>query len=202
MPSIYQLKPAFQRLLRPLAQALVKLGVTANQVTSAAMLLSLATGVAVALFGPTCPGVLLLLPAVLFVRMGLNAIDGMMAREHGQATPVGAILNELGDVISDAGLYLPTAALAGFPWALVALLVVLGTLTEMTGVMGQTLGAGRRYDGPMGKSDRAFVFGALGLALGLGAPAGAWVGGVLVVAILLSAATVVNRARKALEARS
>ena len=29
------------------------------------------------------------------------------------------------------------------------------------------VGASRRYDGPMGKSDRAFVFGALGLWVGL-----------------------------------
>jgi CDP-diacylglycerol--glycerol-3-phosphate 3-phosphatidyltransferase len=41
--------------------------------------------------------------------MALNAIDGMLAREHGQASRLGAVLNELGDVVADAGLYLPLA---------------------------------------------------------------------------------------------
>ena len=55
MPSVYDLKPAFQNLLRPVCRVLVRAGMTANQVTVAA--------------------------AVLFARMALNAIDGMMARE-------------------------------------------------------------------------------------------------------------------------
>ena len=37
----------------------------------------------------------------------------------------------------------------------------------MTGALGPMVGAPRRYDGPVGKSDRAFLFGALGLWLGL-----------------------------------
>jgi phosphatidylglycerophosphate synthase len=38
----------------------------------------------------------------------------------------------------------------------------------MAGALGVTIGATRRYDGPMGKSDRAVVFGALAIWLGLG----------------------------------
>ena len=82
MASIYDLKPKFQGLLRPLTNALARAGVTANQVTLAAMLLSLAVGAAMAL-RPSA-GVLLLVPLTLFLRMALNAIDGMLAREHGQ----------------------------------------------------------------------------------------------------------------------
>jgi CDP-diacylglycerol--glycerol-3-phosphate 3-phosphatidyltransferase len=33
--------------------------------------------------------------------MALNAIDGMLAREHDMQSPLGAMLNELGDVLSD-----------------------------------------------------------------------------------------------------
>jgi CDP-diacylglycerol---glycerol-3-phosphate 3-phosphatidyltransferase len=62
----------------------------------------------------------------------------------------------------------------------------------------QTLGASRRYDGPMGKSDRAFVFGALGLAVGLGAPTGLWLTGVFVVVTLLLVFTIINRVRRGL----
>ena len=197
MPSVHDLKPAFQNLLRPLVRGLAGVGVTANQVTLAAMLLSIATGVVIALW-PDDTRWLLLLPGVLFARMALNAIDGMLAREHDQKSRLGAVLNELGDVVSDAALYLPLALVAGFSPVLVVGIVVLATLGEMTGVLSQTLGASRRYDGPMGKSDRALVFGALGLVLGLGAPAGGWLDGVLAVVLALSVWTVVNRARRGL----
>ena len=46
--------------------------------------------------------------------MALNAIDGMLAREYGQKSRLGAYLNELGDVVSDAALYAPFALLAAF----------------------------------------------------------------------------------------
>ena len=196
MPSIYQLKPAFQRLLRPLVRMLAGAGVTANQVTLAAVVLAFAVGAALLL----CDGraVLLLLPIGLFLRMALNAVDGMLAREHGQMSKAGAILNELGDVVADAAMYLPLALRPEFPPMAVVVLVLLAVIVEMTGVIGVQVGASRRYDGPFGKSDRAFVFGALGLALGLGAPAAAWLGWLLWLLVALSALTIVNRARAAL----
>ncbi len=197
MPSIYDLKPAFQGLLRPIVGKLARSGVTANQVTTAAMVLSIATGAVIAL-QPEEVGWLLLLPVVLFLRMALNAIDGMLAREHGQKSRLGAVLNELGDVVSDAALYLPLAFVPGFSPTLVVLIVLLATLSEMTGVVAQTLGASRRYDGPLGKSDRAFVFGALGLILGLGFSGEGWLNNVLGIAMLLLIWTVVNRARQGL----
>lgn len=56
--------------------------------------------------------------------MGLNAIDGMLAREFGQQSRLGAYLNELSDVIADAALYLSLASVpgasAGWLWALAA----------------------------------------------------------------------------------
>jgi CDP-diacylglycerol--glycerol-3-phosphate 3-phosphatidyltransferase len=197
MASIYDLKPAFQGLLRPLVSKLAASGVTANQVTVAAMMMSVVVGLAI-LAAPDHSAMLLLLPLVLFVRMALNAVDGMLAREHGQKSRLGAVLNELSDVVSDAALYLPLAAVAGFQPVLVVLIVLLAALSEMTGVVTQTLGASRRYDGPMGKSDRAFVFGALGLALGLGAPAGLWLTALQLLVLALLGYTIINRARRGL----
>src|SRR5713226_7303752 len=173
MPSIYDLKPKFQGLLRPVTNALARVGVTASQVTIAAAALSFAAGAAM-LYSASMR-VLLLLPVVLFVRMALNAIDGMLAREHNQKSRLGAILNELGDVLSDSALYLPLALHEGFNGGLVAIAVLLAVSSEMTGVLGLTIGASRRYDGPMGKSDRAFVFGAVSLGLGLGVKPGLWI---------------------------
>lgn len=197
MASIYNLKPKFQGLLRPLANLLARAGVSANDVTLFALALSFLTGGAI-LYSRSFR-VLLLLPLVLFVRMALNAIDGMLAREHNQKTPLGAILNELGDVFSDAALYLPLATILPFDPLLMVLIVLLAVVSEMTGVLGIQIGASRRYDGPMGKSDRAFVFGALGLLLGLQLPIFPVVRPVLWIVLVLLLLTVVNRSRAALK---
>jgi CDP-diacylglycerol--glycerol-3-phosphate 3-phosphatidyltransferase len=197
MASVYDLKPAFQGLLRPVCRALARGGVTANQVTVAAAVLSGAAGGAIA-WRPAARWPLLLLPAVLFLRMALNALDGMLAREHGMKSALGGILNELGDVVSDAALYLPLAWVPGVAGWLVAVMVVLAGLTEMTGVVAVAIGASRRYDGPMGKSDRARALGAAGLALGLGAPAARFMTPLLAVIVVLLIATVARRARGAL----
>ena len=142
---------------------------------------------------------LLILPLILFLRMGLNAVDGMLAREHAQQSKLGAILNELGDVIADAALYLPLALLAHICSTLVVLIVLLATISEMTGVVAIQIGAKRQYQGPMGKSDRAFWLGAIALVLGLGVPVGAWVNWLLVVMLLLLAVTIFNRTKGALK---
>lgn len=199
MATIYELKPRFQALLRPLVQALAGLGVTANQVTLAAAALSLLTGGAILLW-PRTPRILLLVPIVLLLRMALNAIDGMLAREHGQQSRLGALLNELGDVASDAAVYLPFGLVPGLDPRLVVLIVVLAIIGEMTGVVAIQIGAARRYDGPLGKSDRAFWFGLLALLLGLGMAPGWWATGLLALMALLGALTILNRARRALGA--
>jgi phosphatidylglycerophosphate synthase len=102
--SIYELKPRFQALLRPLTGAIQRAGVTANQVTVAACVVSVLLGALLAAAAGRRE-LFLLVPLWLLLRMALNAIDGMLAREFGQASPLGAYLNELGDVVSDAALY-------------------------------------------------------------------------------------------------
>jgi CDP-diacylglycerol---glycerol-3-phosphate 3-phosphatidyltransferase len=195
--SIYDLKPRFQSLLRPITNWLAARGFTANQVTIAAALLSLATGAAVAAY-PHSRGVLFAVPAVLFVRMALNAIDGMLAREHNMKSRRGAVLNELGDVIADAGLYLPLAFVPGVPPSHLVAVVVLGVISEMAGVVAVQVGAERRYDGPLGKSDRAFAFGLIAFLLGCGLEPGKWLNIFLNVMIALACITIIRRARRAL----
>ena len=160
--SIYALKPKFQNLLRPLVRQLAAKGVTANQVTLIACLLSILLGVVLALF-PTFSSLFFLIPIWLFLRMALNAIDGMLAREFNQKSRLGGYLNEITDVISDAALYLPFAFVAPFDGIQISSIIWLAALSELCGILGQVQGKTRRYDGPMVKSDRAFVFGVLGL---------------------------------------
>lgn len=164
--TLYALKPRFQSALRPTVRRLALAGVTANQVTMISMAGSVLIGASIATWNEWHP-VFLILPAWLVLRMALNAIDGMLAREFGQESRLGAYLNELGDVVSDAALYLPFALIAPFSPFWVVIAVVLMALSELAGVLGQIVGNSRRYEGPLGKSDRALVFGALGLWLGV-----------------------------------
>lgn len=106
--TLYTLKPRFQALLRPFVAGLAARGITANHVTIAAACGSLAIGLLVAI-ARARPAVFLLLPIWLAVRMALNAVDGMLAREFGQMSRLGAYLNELGDALSDAALLFPFA---------------------------------------------------------------------------------------------
>lgn len=197
MPSIYDLKPRFQALLRPLVRRLYAAGVTANQVTLFACLISLALGAWLCVTAERRV-LFALIPLWMLLRMGLNAIDGMLAREFGQKSQLGAYLNELTDVFSDAALYLPFAFLPHFAPLWVAAAIGLAIVSEYAGVLGLMVGASRRYDGPMGKSDRAFVFGVLGLAVALGLPPASWQAWTMPALCGLLALTIINRVRAGL----
>ena len=195
--SIYALKPRFQALLRPLAAQLARGGVTANQVTIAAATISVVVGLFVAWRAPERTP-FLLIPVWMLARMALNALDGMLAREFGQQSRLGACLNELGDVIADVALYAPFALLPPFSGFGIAAVIIFAIIAELAGVMGPMIGASRRYDGPFGKCDRAFAFGALGLWAGLGGPLPESLQLFLPLFVLLLIATIVNRVQGAL----
>jgi CDP-diacylglycerol---glycerol-3-phosphate 3-phosphatidyltransferase len=192
MLTLYHCKPAFQSRLHPLVQYLAKKHISPNQVTVSAILLSISMGTAIASF-PQAPWVFFTLPFVLLGRMALNAIDGMLAREHHLTTPLGCILNELGDVISDIALYLPFALVPGIAPGWIVSIILLTTLTELVGILGGSIAQKRCYDGPMGKSDRALVFGAVALAFGMGIAPTPWLTGVWIGVIGLQLWTIVNR---------
>lgn len=197
MPSIYDLKPGFQNLLRPTSNWLARHAVTPNQITICAVIISFLSGLLLAIYPRSCFA-LVLIPIVLFIRMILNAIDGMLAREHHMQSALGIFLNELGDVFSDIFLYLPFALIPGVNAYAIVCIVILAIISEMTGVIATQVGAKRRYDGPMGKSDRAFVFGAMGLLLGLGYEFFYWYTIIFIIAAFLLVVTIVKRIYKAL----
>jgi len=197
MLSIYQLKPRFQDLLRPLVQRLHALGITANQVTIAALVLSLLVAGVIALRVEQT-WLFALIPIWMLLRMALNAIDGMLAREFHQQSRLGAYLNELCDVVADSALYLPFALIAGvWPQAVIAV-VLLAMISEYAGVLGLMVGSSRRYDGPMGKSDRAFAFGVLAAGVACGWLPASWINAALLLIAALALYTLINRVRQGL----
>lgn len=162
MLSIYNLKPKFQQLLNPVLVFLHSKGITANQITICAIVLSFIIGL---LFWNADRSKLLFLalPIGLFVRMALNALDGMMARTYHQQTKLGDVLNELGDVVSDLFIFFPLLKYEQTNLYLVAVFLTLATINEFAGILGKIIADERRYEGPMGKSDRAFAVGLYGL---------------------------------------
>jgi len=195
--TIYALKSRFQALLRPFVVLLVRMGVKANHVTIAACIVSIAIGFAIINASRIWFAII---PVWMFLRMGLNAIDGMLAREFNQKSNLGAYLNELTDVISDAALYLPFAFVVPFDWRSVGATIFAAALSEMTGVVGVMIGAARRYDGPMGKSDRAFVFSLLAIWIAVtNGTLPAWANVIMWTIAVLIAITIINRVRSGLK---
>ena len=94
---------------------------------------------------------LILAPALCYVRLWLNMLDGMVALASGSASPRGEILNDLPDRISDVLIFAGVAhsglcsLLSGY-WA-----AILALLTAYVGLFGQAIGVGRRFEGIMSK---------------------------------------------------
>jgi len=195
--SVYRIKPQFQRLLQPLTDLLRRCGIHPNEVTVSALALSCVAGLMIGLF-PDRRWPLLLLPVVLFGRMALNAVDGMLARDGDLESPLGALLNELGDVLADCALYLPLALVPGLPAPGTISMCVLGVISEMVSVIAVQSNGKRSYAGPMGKSDRALLVGVLGFCLGLGSAPGVWSDLLVGIANFLLIVTIINRSRDAI----
>ncbi|MDX2505695.1 MAG: CDP-alcohol phosphatidyltransferase family protein [Gammaproteobacteria bacterium] len=195
--TLYDIKPQFQSLLRPLVKRMAETGITANQVTIAAAICSVIIGGLLVQFSHL-QSLFLVLPAWMFIRMALNAIDGMLAREFAQKSNLGAYLNELCDVISDVALFIPFAFVAPFTELTLVLVVFLALFSEFSGVLGLSIQASRRYDGPLGKSDRAFIFAVLGLWVGVGGAMPDWLFWIMPILSVLISVTIINRIKQAL----
>ena len=199
MVSVYSLKSKFQALLRPISNGCVRVGISANMITVAAFVLSFLSGAAVYVLVPLNRLWYLILPPVLLIRMALNAIDGMIAREHNQKTALGAILNELGDILSDCALYVPFLYVWLGNWPLITAFSLLAVISEAVGIMGVQIGTSRRYDGPMGKSDRAFWLGLSALISACMNVPYKTVSAFVIICCLLLIYTIINRVIGALQ---
>ena len=208
--SLYQLKTQFQNQLRPISNTLVEQKITANQVTVSAIILSVGTAYVIAKPAKDKQSLWLLLPTSLFIRMALNAIDGMMAREHGQASALGAVLNEVGDIIADIALIAslaphvansksPVLEKSNFSNQYhIINLIALSTSTELLAIASDAALKARANQGPLGKSDRAFFLGMLGAIIGSKAPLSlsyARIGQLKILAEALLLKTCLNRLR-------
>lgn len=201
MISTYRLKTSFQNLLRPISRALLASKITPNAVTSFTVVLSVAYAVALARFHAESL-FFLTVPPFLFVRMALNAIDGMMAREAKLESPQGVFLNELGDIVCDLALFFAFCATESVRLESMVVFSVLAMLSEMAGLVGVQIGVRRGYEGPMGKSDRAVLASILAIVYFAGIRDIKVYDGILALGSLALVLTIFNRVRSALLASS
>ena len=160
MISVYKLKPKFQKLLQPLLLLLKRMGVSPNHITVFTIVFSIIIGY-ILFLGIQDRFWFLIVALGLLLRMMLNALDGMMAKQFNLQSKLGEILNEIGDVISDIAIYFPFIYFDSIKSEYVIIFIFLSIINEFCGVLAKLISGTRRYDGPMGKSDRAFLVGVI-----------------------------------------
>ena len=192
MPKDLNLRGRLNAVLRPRATALAARGMTPMRLTAIGVALAAAAGGLLAL-APAEPVILLLLPAAVAARLVLTALDRLLSDQLG--SPADRLVNEVGNAAADALLYLPLALHPGVAGWLVVAVVVLGIISELAGVAAVTVGGIRRSDGPLRSTDRALLFGLVGLILAADPRAAAWLPWLLVPALALEGATLYNRMR-------
>jgi len=181
--SIYKLKTKFQNLLMPICEKLVKLKVSPNQITITTVLLNIVFAGLIYKFN-NYRLIYLTVPVFLFLRMALNALDGMIANKFNQKTKMGVFYNEAGRVIGISEIHN-------------LLFVFLSILSEYVGVTAMMVDNKRHYEGPMGKSDRAFLISLLAIIY-------YFIGNqyfdyILILAIVLLIFTIFNRVRSSVK---
>jgi len=192
--SLSLLKPWLRRALMPAASVLARRGVTANQITILSIIVSVVLGACLAL-APGKPVLHAMVSFWLVARTLLASLDGTLAVCFGQKSRLGGFLNETGDIASDIALYAPLSLVSPFTASQVALVLSLTVAGELAGVCCERLDTGRRCEGPLGKADRAFAFGAINIwiaAQGM-LPASATI--LMPILSVLAGLTLVNRLR-------
>lgn len=152
--GIYGIKPWFQKQLQPLVKALWN--VHPDVLTWGALGVSL---IAAAVLHSAYEYPMLALAAVplLFLRLALNALDGMLAKQTGKARAAGEVINELSDRLSDVAIFLSFAFWPDVKLHLVLLAIIAMLIVSYVGVLGKAVGAEREYGGMLGKADRMIL---------------------------------------------
>jgi phosphatidylglycerophosphate synthase len=148
------------------AARLARIGIAPNRISRAAVIFAALGGAALAasglLEGGARVGVLIAAALAVQLRLLCNLFDGLVAVEHGRASPSGAIWNELPDRIADGFFFVGAgygAALAGVGWGEAAgwAATVFAVMTAYVRELGRGLGQPADFCGPMAKPQRMAV---------------------------------------------
>lgn len=165
MSGLYAIKPWFVRSLSGIEERLVARRVSADALSFAAVAVSAAAAIALALGHMVHSWWWFAVAPLVLARLALNALDGAVARRTGTARPIGKVVNEVCDRLSDIFLIAPLVLFVS-PMLVVTALAVIW-LTSTCGLLGEVIGAHRLTQGPMGKADRCAVLAGASLVAAL-----------------------------------
>jgi len=164
----------------PAALFLTRRGITPNAVSMAGLAAGLAAGALLAC--TTCAAdeplaryVWASAVLAIVLRGACNILDGVMAVETGQATPVGLLWNEVPDRITDAATLIGAGYALGADPTLGWAAALAATLVSYVRVQCRLAGAPMDFSGPMAKPMRMIVIGLA--ALWMAAAPVAWQAG-------------------------
>jgi len=197
---LYRAKGEFQKAVRWLGGSWM----TANMATA---LGCAAIGLTSASFyvGLTFDGwrwLLAAVPVLLFGRLAMNTLDGMLSRERGTGSVGGELWNEALDIVGDTVCYGGLYFVPGIPQNVLVLFILLTWAAEFFGVLGKSMPGGvRRHETILGgKPDRAVWMGTLAVLLLAFPGFFPYVGWYLGAACVFVALTSAIRIRKTLQA--
>ena len=196
--SIYNLKNKFQDLLMPLCKKINLYGITPNQITVMTTIFSITFSIIFYNFSNKYSWLFISIPIFFLIRMALNALDGMVANRFDKKTKLGIYFNEIGDLISDTVFFFCFFSVLNLSNTLSLIFIFISILSEYVGVIGVQVDNKRHYEGPMGKSDRAFFISILSILIFYGIEM-KYIKVFIIFSILLLLSTVYNRIKNSLK---
>jgi len=162
---LYLTKGLFQKVVRWMAGSWM----TANMASAfgCVFVALTAAGFYLGLSVPALRFLLLCVPGFLVLRMAMNALDGLLAREYHTGTVAGEIWNEALDVLGDTVCYGALYFVDGGPRLSLVVFLLTIWAAEFFGVLGKSMPHGvRRHETVLGgKPDRAVWMSGLALIL-------------------------------------
>jgi archaetidylinositol phosphate synthase len=152
--GLYVWKFPFRKILTPLAKALKN--VHPDAISYVAVIVAFFTGMSF-YFSGSFRWLLLLAAGLIFLRMILNTLDGVMAIARGNLRPEGEIVNALPDRYSDIFLMLGITFSAYCNVYIGALATISVLLVSYAGMLGKAIGVDWQHQGPLGKVERLLL---------------------------------------------
>ena len=169
--GLYNLKYPVRRMLNGLLPALRD--VDPNHISLAMLPVGLVTAVVYYEAAQGRPALYLVGIALIFLRMFLGTLDGLVATHYGKSGPTGEMVNRIAPELCDAML-LVALAIARPEWRLVGIgALAVAWLTTFSGLLGLTAGLTTQSVGPVGQTDRLVALQLFSL-LALLAARGGW----------------------------
>lgn len=152
-----------------LATWIAGLGITPNTISVVGMIAGVLSGAAyVGTRRPADGWLFFLLAAGLMqLRLLANMLDGMVAVQTKQASPVGELFNEVPDRVSDTAIFVGAGYAAGARPELGYLAAIAALFTAYIRAEGKVAGAHQEFCGPLAKPQRMAVLTIASLYAGL-----------------------------------